>query len=180
MIIPSTSFGLKESLIERAGEIVEKPSSTPFITETTGGKLNCQRILFVNWSLPTTVTNDDELSESIRFFIFESMRYVTTVQSVAFAMPDLCKQEEIFAEEMIEGMIEQIDSMKSSKLKVSFVLSPDQQSLHQRLTHTIDRVHDGKDSLRIFYCPTSSKIERSLIQLFPFYSSCNNQFGIVR
>jgi hypothetical protein len=142
---------------------VEKTPSIPFITETTGGKLNCERILFVNWSLPTTVTNDDDLSNSIRFFISQSIQYaITESQSMAFAMPDVCKQEEIFAEEIIEETINQINSLA---LKVSFIVSPDQQTLHQRLLNTIE-----KDSLRSFYCPTSSEIQstnlHSIMSLF--------------
>jgi hypothetical protein len=69
---------------------------------------------------------------------------------MAFAMPDVCKQEEIFAEEIIEETINQINSLA---LKVSFIVSPDQQTLHQRLLNTIE-----KDSWRSFYCPTSSEI----------------------
>ncbi|CAF4751392.1 unnamed protein product, partial [Rotaria sp. Silwood2] len=110
------------SLIERAGEIIEQQplsqtdqqqnetNSIPFITETTGGKLNCKKILFVNWSLPIMTTNDDHLSDSIQLFISKSIQYVIMdsqqsnlkIQLIAFAVPDLCKQEQILAEEMIE------------------------------------------------------------------------------
>jgi hypothetical protein len=73
-------------------------------------------------------------------------------------MPDLCKQEEIFAEEIIEETINQINSIKSSALKISFIVSTDQQTLHQRLVNTIEKVQHEKDNLRKFYCPTSSEI----------------------
>ncbi|CAF2676130.1 unnamed protein product [Rotaria sp. Silwood2] len=169
IIILSTSFGLKESLIERAGEIIEqqnKTNSIPFITETTGGKLNCKKILFVNWSLPTMTTNDDHLSDSIQLFISKSIQYVIMdsqqsnlkIQSIAFAVPDSCKQEQILAEEMIEETINQINMTKSVSLKVSFILLPDQQILHRQFLNVIQTIQTIKDSFGIFYCSASSKI----------------------
>ncbi len=112
------------------------------------------------------VTNDDDLSESIRFFISKSIQYIITdsqqlnlkSQSIAFAVPDSCKQEEIFAEDVIEETINQINLTKSLSLKVSFILLPDQQTLHKQFLNAIQRLQKGEDSFGIFYCPTSSKI----------------------
>ncbi|CAF3683750.1 unnamed protein product [Rotaria sordida] len=176
IIIPSTSFGLKENLIERAGKIIEQQSlnqtdqkenetnSMPFITETTGGELNCKKILFVNWSLPTMITNEDYLSDSIRLFISKSIQYVIMnsqqenlkIQSIAFAVPDSCKHEQILAEEMVEETINQINLTKSLSLKVSFILLPDQQTLHQQFLNVIQTIQTTNDNFGIFCCPAST------------------------
>ncbi|CAF3480718.1 unnamed protein product [Rotaria socialis] len=176
IIISSTSFGLKESLIERAGEIIEQQpssqtyqqdnrlSSIPFITETTGGHLNCRKILFVNWSLPTIIFDEDYLSDLIQLYISKSIRYVIkeceranlTTQTIAFAVPDSCKHEQILAEEMIEETINQINLAKVVSLKVSFVLLPDQQTLHQLFLNIIQTIQTGKDCCDIFLCPTTT------------------------
>ena len=173
-----TSFGFKESLIERAGEIVQQQTliqtnsheneitSIPFITETSGGRLNCKKILFVNWSLPQIVTNEDYLSESIRLFVSTTIQYVITEsqqlnlksQSISFAVPDSCQQEQILAEEMIEETINQIDLIKSLSLKVSFVLLPEQETLHQQFLNIISTIQKDKDNFGFFYCPVSSKM----------------------
>jgi hypothetical protein len=158
---------LKESLIERAGEIIEQHSqnqeqnSIPFITETTGGNLNCKTILFVTWSLPTIITTDDDLTESIRLFISKTIQYTITnlkAQSIAFAIPDSYKQEEILAEEMTDETINQINLAQSSALKVSFILLSDQQELHKQFSNVIQTVHKREDRFGSFYCPTSSKV----------------------
>ncbi|CAF3683782.1 unnamed protein product [Rotaria sp. Silwood1] len=194
IIIPSTSFGLKESLIERAGEIIEQQpssqeenetSSISFITETTSGKLNCKKILFINWSLPTMITNDDHLSDSIRLFISKSIQYVIMdsqqanlkIQSIAFAVPDSCKQEQILAEEMIEETMNQINMTKSISLKVSFVLLPDQQTLHQQFLNVIQTIQTIKDSFGIFYC-SASTITITLTSLNTEYlTKCEKQIN---
>jgi hypothetical protein len=138
----------------------------PFITETTGGRLSCTRILFVNWSLPTMIVNDDYLSESIGTFISKSIQYViknsknldSKVQSIAFAVPDSCKQEQVLAEEMIEETMNQINLTKSLALKVSFILLPDQKTLHKQFAIALQTAQKGQDNFGIFHCPTSSKI----------------------
>jgi hypothetical protein len=169
---------LKESLIERAGELVlQQPSSSigneenglssiPFITETTGGRLNCKKILFVNWSLPTIGTNEDHFIESIRIFMSKTIQYVIMeckqlnlkAQTIAFAVPDSCKEEQVLAEEMIEEILNQIQSAKSLSLKVSFILLPDQQTLYQHFLTSIQTVQTGEKIYGMLYCPTSSKI----------------------
>ncbi|CAF3818277.1 unnamed protein product [Rotaria magnacalcarata] len=176
IIISSTSFGLKESLIERAGDIIEQQpssqtyqqenrlSSIPFITETTGGHLNCRKILFVNWSLPTIIFDEDHFSDLIQLYISKSIHYVIkeceqanlTTQTIAFAVPDSCKHEQILAEEMIEETINQINRTKIVSLKVSFVLLPDQQTLHQLFLNIIQTIQTEKDCCKIFLCPTTT------------------------
>ncbi|CAF3983528.1 unnamed protein product [Rotaria magnacalcarata] len=176
IIISSTSFGLKESLIERAGDIIEQQSSSqtyqqenrlssiPFITETTGGHLNCRKILFVNWSLPTIIFDEDHFSDLIQLYISKSIHYVIkeceqanlTTQTIAFAVPDSCKHEQILAEEMIEETINQINRTKIVSLKVSFVLLPDQQTLHQLFLNIIQTIQTEKDCCEIFLCPTTT------------------------
>jgi hypothetical protein len=120
------------------------------------------------------ITNDDDLSESIRLFISKTILYIITdsqqsnlnIQSIAFTVPDSCKQEEIFAEEIIEETINQINLTKSLSLKVSFVLLQDQQTLHKEFLNAIQRIQKRDESFGIFSCPTSSKIWRVLIEFF--------------
>lgn len=172
-------FGLKEYLIDRAGDIIEEQlssneinqktneaNSIPFITETTGGRLNCRKILFVNWLLPIIFSNDDDLTDSIRFFIAKIIQYIIKESeklnlksvSIAFAVPDSAKEEDILAEEMIEETINQIHLAKSKPLKVSFVLLPEQKTLHQQFLNAIQIIQAVKESSSIFHCPTASKI----------------------
>lgn len=145
-------------------------SSIPFITETTGGHLYCRKILFVNWSLPTIIFDEDHMSDLIQLYISKSIHYVIkeceqanlTIQTIAFAVPDSCKHEQILAEEMIEATINQINLTTSVSLKVSFVLLPDQQTLHQLFLNIIQTMQTENDSFGIFVCPTKSKILRNL------------------
>ena len=149
-----TAFGLREGLIERAGPISEKPSSDPLITETTGGHLNCKSIRFVNWSLPTRVENEDILCESIRLFLSKSI--IREAKSIAIAIPDVCEEEEIVANEMIEQTIHRI---KSTELKVSFVFQPDQSSFYQHFANTIEKLRGTDEQFGSFHCPITSKSE---------------------
>ncbi|CAF2811338.1 unnamed protein product [Rotaria sp. Silwood2] len=80
------------------------------------------------------------------------------IKSIAVAVPDSCKQEQILAEEMIEETINQINMTKSVSLKVSFILLPDQQILHRQFLNVIQTIQTIKDSFGIFYCSASSKI----------------------
>ncbi|CAF3903383.1 unnamed protein product [Rotaria magnacalcarata] len=154
IVIPCVSYGLKESLIERAGKIVPQPAeknvknSIPFITETTAGRLCCKKILFVNWSLsrmPMTTT-DSALRESIRNFISNVIQYIimrskhsidSGAHSIAFAVPDSCTNEKLLAEEMVFETQRQIQSTTSILLNVSFILSPDKKTLHKELSSVI-------------------------------------------
>ncbi|UJR07649.1 hypothetical protein I4U23_011937 [Adineta vaga] len=167
IIISSLSSGVKQNIIERAGEIVQKQSrkdlgsnSLPFITETTGGRLACKKILFVNWSLPTGMVDDDYLSESISEFISKTIRYVIknskSVQSIAFAVPDSCKQEQILAEEMIEATVNQIKLIKSIPLNVSFVLLPDQKTLQKQFFMSLQSVPTTENSFGTLSYPVST------------------------
>ncbi len=83
---------------------------------------------------------------------------VYVVQVRHHANTDSYKQEDIFAEEIIEETIHQINLTKSLSLKVSFVLLSDQQILHKQFLNAIQTIQNGEDSFGIFYCPTSSKI----------------------
>ena len=101
--------------------------------------------------------NDDEFSESIQLFISKSFEYMksdSNKQSIAFAIPDLYRREDVFAEEMIESTMNQI---KSLSLKVLFVLLPDQQKLYKQFLSTIQKVQQGEENFGVFKCPTTSK-----------------------
>jgi len=123
------------------------------------------------------ITNDDDLTESIRLFISKTIQYIITdsqqsnlnIQSIAFAVPDSCKQEEIFAEEIIEETINQMNLTKSLSLKVSFALLQDQQTLHKEFLNAIQKIQKRDDGFGIFYCPTSSKIWLVLIEFFIYF-----------
>ncbi|CAF0980483.1 unnamed protein product [Rotaria sordida] len=172
IVIPSVSYGLKESLIERAGEIVQQPleksgkNSLSFITETTAGRLCCKKILFVNWSLSAMMVpiNGNSLRESVRKFISKVIQYIVMgdkhsnmeTQSIAFAVPDSCSDEKIVAEEMIYETQRQIQSLKSTCLKVSFILLPDQQTLHQEFLTVISTMEIIDNSYGTLFYPTST------------------------
>ncbi|CAF3733558.1 unnamed protein product [Rotaria sordida] len=174
IVIPSVSYGLKESLIERAGEIVQQPleksgkNSLSFITETTAGRLCCKKILFVNWSLSAMMVpiNENSLRESVRKFISKVIQYIVMgdkhsnmeTQSIAFAVPDSCSDEKIVAEEMIYETQRQIQSLKSTCLKVSFILLPDQQTLHQEFLTVISTMETIDNSYGTLFYPTSKHL----------------------
>ena len=86
---------------------------------------------------------------------FNILSQILEAQSIAFAVPEAYKQEEIVAEEMIDETINLITSLS---LKVSFIFLPDQQILHKQFSNVIQTIHNGKDRYGSFYCPTSSKI----------------------
>ncbi|CAF0878197.1 unnamed protein product [Rotaria sordida] len=173
LIIPLVSYGLKQSLIERAGNIIrqEQPvdktekdkNSTPFFIETTASNLTCKIVLFSNWSPLKAAMNDDNLVEHIRKFISKSIKYVIMkneqsdikIESIAFAVPDSCKNENILAEEMIHETKQQIELMKSP-LKISFIILPDQQTLYQQFLTAIQKVQSNDDVYAVFSCPMST------------------------
>ncbi|UJR07881.1 hypothetical protein I4U23_012163 [Adineta vaga] len=172
IIIPSLSSGLKEYLIERAGDLEEQRSkhtrthhdnSMPFITETTAGRLNCKKMLFVNWSMPGKLADEDFLSESVRFFISKIIQYVLKNErrsdrqtlSIAIAMPDSCQHDQIIAEEMVDETIEQIRQTTTILLNVSFIFLADQQKLYKQFIDIVQTLQTNDRTYGNFYCPTS-------------------------
>ncbi|CAF4688533.1 unnamed protein product [Rotaria sp. Silwood1] len=173
LIIPLVSYGLKQSLIERAGNIIRQEqqldqtekdqNSTPFFIETIASNLTCKIVLFSNWSPLEVTMNDDNLREHIRKFITKSIEYIILkneqsnikIESIAFAVPDSCKQENILAEEMINETKRQIELIKSS-LKISFILLSDQQTLHQHFLTAIQKIQSNDDVYAVFSCPIST------------------------
>ncbi|CAF3999400.1 unnamed protein product, partial [Adineta steineri] len=79
IVIPMTTNGLKEGVIERAGTFNYERTYTnatgPTFTETNGGKLSCKRILFSNWTPQTLINDENELRKSIQVFVSKSVEY---------------------------------------------------------------------------------------------------------
>ncbi|CAF0947397.1 unnamed protein product [Adineta ricciae] len=172
-IIPSLTSGLKEHLIERAGHIEEQPSksnqrhqdeSMPFITETSAGRLNCNKIIFVNWSLPEKSIDEDLLCESVRAFVSHMIQYVLKAKrrsnreslSIAIVMPDSIHNEQAIAEEMIDETLYHIQQVNSTLLNVSFIFLPHQQNLYKHFAKIIQSLQTDDKTYRDFYCPTST------------------------
>ena len=165
LVIPSMTSGLKAYLIERAGDIKEQhpanvSSSMPFITATSAGRLHCREVLFVNWSPPGQMVDEEALSQSVRFFISNVIQHVlnNSRRSLAIAMPDVHHHDEILAEEMLDETVDQIRRTTSHSLHVSFIFSPNQQNLHRQFTHIVQSLQTNGTSYGNFYCPTSSKM----------------------
>jgi hypothetical protein len=138
-IVISTTFnGLKEGVIVRAGGFEHEQSftdttGTEFI-ETMGGNLHCKRILFSSWIPPTTTNDENDLRKSIESFVSKSIEYAANdrhLKSIAFAVPDSCTNEEILAQGMIGSAKQQLES-KKLQLKISFILLPEQETLHRQ------------------------------------------------
>ena len=113
-----------------------------------------------------TVTNNvNSLRESVRTFISKVIQYVVMgneqsnkeTQSIAFAIPDSCTDEKSLAEEMIYETQRQIQSTNSTSLNVSFILLPDQQTLHQQFLNGISMIQTNNNNYGALFCPTSSK-----------------------
>ncbi|CAF0840224.1 unnamed protein product [Adineta ricciae] len=172
-IIPSLTSGLKEHLIERAGHIEEQPSksnrrhqdeSMPFITETSAGRLNCKKILFVNWSLPGKSIDEDLLCESVRTFVSHVIQYILKAErrsnretlSIAIVMPDSIHNEQTIAEEMIDETLCHIRQVNSTLLNVSFIFLPDQQNLYKHFVKIVQPLQTDDKTCGYFYCPTST------------------------
>lgn len=175
MIIPTFLSGLREHLIDCAGDIHEKTLSSkrnqiPFITETTAGNLKCQKLLFVNWSLSMQTTKDEVLIGSLQFFLSRVFDYIIKydktdngkVRSIAMAMPEIFQDEQIFCEEFLDEMINQIHSTKSSSFRVSLIFLPGQQKFYQKLIHVLRLYQNNEDMYGIFYCPITGN------RSFPF------------
>ncbi|CAF4307292.1 unnamed protein product [Rotaria sp. Silwood2] len=134
------------------------------MTETTAGKLGCKRILFVNWSLPEIVTNEPSFRKSIRTFISRSIQYClignqnsnSTIQSIAFAVPDSCHHERILAEEMINAAKQQIDLSNSVSLMISFVMLSDQEIFYEQFRSVIQNLQTESDGIGVLFWPISS------------------------
>ena len=178
MIIPTFLSGFREYLIDCAGDIQEKTLSLksdqiPFITETTAGNLKCQRILFVNWSLSMQTTKDEVFIGSLQFFLSRVFNYIVKhdkienrkVRSIAMAMPEIFQDEQIFCEEFLDEMINQIHSTESSSFRVSLIFLPGQQKFYQKLIHVLRLYQNNEDIYGIFYCPTTGNRSFSFDEL---------------
>ncbi|CAF1440926.1 unnamed protein product [Rotaria sordida] len=148
-IIISTMFnGLKEGVIERLGSIDYQKTflqnDGTMYTETNGGKLNCKQILFSNWLPKTLINTDDSLRLSIQTFMSKSMEFTIKEQhtlSIAFAVPDSCRNETILAEEMINEAKQHIE-MNKLQLNISFVCLPEQQTLYEQFFNVIQKIQE--------------------------------------
>ncbi len=170
IIISTTTNGLKEGVIERAGTFDYERTYTnvrgPTFTETNGGKLICKRILFSNW-MPRGLTNEDnDLRKSIQIFISKSIEYATkerSTRSIAFAVSDSCRNERILAQEMIASVKQQLQS-KNLQLKISFILLPEQQNLHSQF---FTLMGETQDIYALFDWPTSGKTHITKVSNVP-------------
>ncbi|CAF1193566.1 unnamed protein product [Adineta steineri] len=172
IVIPSISYGLKDNLLERAGNIIEQRSSKhgknsiPFIIETTAGRLPCKKILFVNWSLSTLVTIDNEkyIRESVKQFMSKVIEYIITTNqhsniethSVAFAVLDSCTNEKLLAEAMISESVHLIQSFKGQYLKILHIFLSDQRTLHKQFLTALATVQTNNNSYATLNYPISS------------------------
>jgi hypothetical protein len=168
MIVPSFSSGLREHLTQCAGDIEEINRSrhideSLFITETTAGKLKCQTILFVNWSLPKQPTPEECFIQRIQFFLSKVFKYLVkhdktpnvTVRSITIAMPEIFDNEDIFFEEFLNELINQIHSIKSSSFRVALLFVPDQEKLYQKFIDALGLYQNTGSTFGIFCCPTT-------------------------
>ena len=138
--------GLKEGVIERAGEITDEKiykgvMDTNF-TLVNGGKLHCRHILFSNW-MPSINSNDDYLRKSIHFFTSKSIDYAVKKKnstSIAFAVSELSKNEYILAYEMINTAKQKLLESNRLRLKILFILLPEQRTLHNQFFDLIEMV----------------------------------------
>lgn len=136
MIIVSTSpDGLQEGLIECTGSFNYERTYTDVtgskFTKTNGDNLHFKRILFCDWISLTDIDNEAELRKAIQTFIAKSLEYAMKdekLKSIAFATPDLCTEEQILAEELIDEAKRQLEST-NLQLTISFIVLPEQQSL---------------------------------------------------
>ncbi|CAM2724483.1 unnamed protein product [Rotaria socialis] len=170
IIIPSMPYGLKQSIVERAGPIQKvepevnegDTSPIPYFVETTGGNLLCKIILFANWPSAQATPSEDVFLQGVKSFVSKSIEYVMmkneksilNLQSIAFAVPGFNKKESILAKDMIYTAKQQIELAKSP-LKISFVLLPDQQTLHEILLSAIQTMESNDDGYATFSCPLS-------------------------
>ncbi|UJR16812.1 hypothetical protein I4U23_003711 [Adineta vaga] len=166
IVIPMTTNGLKESVIERAGSFqYERTSTTPVgakFTETNGGKLSCKRILFSNWITLSLINSVSELRKSVQIFVSKSIEYAIqdqSTRSIAFAVSNLCGDEEILAKEMIVSTHQQIQ-LKKLQLNISFIMLPEQISIHR---HFFTFVREAKNGYIHLEWVASSKLNVSTI-----------------
>ena len=149
IVVPSTSNGLRERIIEQAGLDVnaltyqpnQQKSSVKFI-EAQSKQLLCKSILFSNWTPPIN-SDDNTFRRSVQGFIAKSIQYAITqlkAKSVAFALPDLYDKEYIITNAIVEETKFQIE--RSSILNVSFVFSNDQKELFDMFATEIEKMQD--------------------------------------
>ncbi|CAF2078725.1 unnamed protein product, partial [Rotaria magnacalcarata] len=170
IIIPSMPYGLRQSVVERAGPIQKvepevneaDTSPIPYFVETTGGNLLCKIILFANWPSAQATSSENVFLQDVKSFVSKSIEYVMMknakstlkLQSIAFAVPDFNKKESILAKDMIYTAKQQIELAKSP-LKISFVLLSDQQMLHEIFLSAIQTMESNDDGYATFSCPLS-------------------------
>jgi hypothetical protein len=138
--------GLKEGVIERAGEFEYEHTYTDGsdikFTQTNGGTLNCKQILFSTWA--PLINDDQELRKSIDMFVSKSIEYAIkdrNLTSMAFAISDAQTNERVLVEEMIAIAKKQLES-KKLQLNISFILLPEQQTLHNQFFTQLGAMQD--------------------------------------
>ncbi|CAF1053866.1 unnamed protein product [Didymodactylos carnosus] len=177
IIIPSTSNGLRENIIERAGIDIKslkynqnQQKATVTLIETNSGKLPSKTILFSNWTPSGTyISSDDILRKSIQVFISKSTQYAIThlqSKSIAFAVPEVYEKEEVVAEMMLMEAKHQI--AKSSSLTVLFVLSPDQYILQKTFSGQLDTMQTNVefDWSTANRCVLPQKLDNNQLELW--------------
>ena len=166
MIVPSFRSGLREHLIRCAGAMTEthhshqNSSGLSFITVTTPGNLPCQKVLFVNWSLPQQPTPMEILLPSIQFFLTQLFQYLAKQEqaSMAMAIPELSYDEQKFSEGFLEELINQMHSLESRSFQISLIFLPNQEKLHQTFNETLRLYHQTDNHDGIFYCPSTGQV----------------------
>ncbi|CAF3495337.1 unnamed protein product [Rotaria sp. Silwood1] len=129
---------LCESLIERAGEIVQQPweksgkNSIPFITETTAGKLCCKRILFLQYTSPSSIAlrqqTSSETNTSAQDEVSMHSRKITKLHTpltveqrklihqtniehlISFDKAELAEDEKKIAIEVVDDIIRELEA----------------------------------------------------------------------
>ncbi|CAF3163547.1 unnamed protein product [Rotaria sp. Silwood2] len=176
-IIISTMFnGLKEGVIERMGSIDYQKTflqnDGTMYTETNGGKLNCKQILFSNWLPKTLINTEDSLRLSIQTFMSKSMEFTIKEQhtlSIAFAVPDSCRNQTILAEEMIDEAKRHVE-MNKLQLNISFVCLPEQQTLYEQFFNVIQKI---QEPIVYFEWPTANRC------ILPKLSETNDEIELI-
>ncbi|CAF3044956.1 unnamed protein product [Rotaria socialis] len=148
IVVPSTSNGLCERIIEQAGLNVntltyqpnQQKSNIKFI-EAQSKQLLCKSILFSNWTPPIT-SDDNTFRRSAQGFIAKSIQYAITqlnAESVAFALPDLYDKEDTITNAIVEETKRQLE--RSSTVDVSFVFFYDQKELFDMFATEMEKLH---------------------------------------
>lgn len=124
-----------------------------------------KKFLFIQWSLPRSQSNNNQIDESIRKFISASFKQIDTlctdaVKTIAFLTTDWEKYDN--RKQLVEGILYEIkyqlgtEQFSNRSWKILFIFDDEQTDFFNEFSQAILALQTDKDDYEQFFYPISS------------------------